>query len=104
MPIATSRAFDALRAAIEKIEAGGRAPKDVLPFGLEVLDQPQRSVHTARSSCSDMVSISRISASTAFDRAVSLVSTRASSVSGAADDNDGAGGHLSAPGRSLPDN
>ena len=39
MPIATSRAFDALRAAIEKIEAGGRAPRGVLPFGLEVLDQ-----------------------------------------------------------------
>jgi protein ImuA len=39
MPIATSRAFDALRAAIEKIEASGRAPKGVLPFGLEVLDQ-----------------------------------------------------------------
>src|ERR1700688_3762593 len=39
MPIApASRAFEALRAAIEKIEAGGRAPKGVLPFGLEVLD------------------------------------------------------------------
>jgi protein ImuA len=31
-------AFDALRAAIEKIEAGGRAPKGRLPFGLDVLD------------------------------------------------------------------
>jgi protein ImuA len=39
MPIAQSpRAFDALRAAIEKIEAGGRAPKGFLPFGVEVLD------------------------------------------------------------------
>ena len=33
------RAFEALRAAIEKIEAGGRAPKGVLPFGVEVVDQ-----------------------------------------------------------------
>ena len=32
------RAFDALRAAIAKIEAGGRAPKGFLPFGLEILD------------------------------------------------------------------
>ena len=31
-------AFDALRATIAKIEAGGRAPKGFLPFGLEVLD------------------------------------------------------------------
>ena len=39
MPIAPApRAFEALRAAIEKIEAGGRAPKGFLPFGLEALD------------------------------------------------------------------
>ena len=40
MPIAPApRAFDALRAAIEKIEAGGRAPKGLLPFGVDVLDR-----------------------------------------------------------------
>src|SRR5471030_2216354 len=32
------RAFDALRAAIAKIEAGGRVPKGFLPFGLEIVD------------------------------------------------------------------
>jgi protein ImuA len=32
-------AFIALRAEIEKIEAGGRAPTGVLPFGLEALDR-----------------------------------------------------------------
>jgi protein ImuA len=40
MPVApTSRAFDTLRAAIEKIEAGARAPMGVLPFDLDTLDQ-----------------------------------------------------------------
>jgi len=40
MPIAPSpSAFDTLRAAIEKIEAGGRAPRGILPFGLPMLDQ-----------------------------------------------------------------
>ena len=38
------RAFDALRAAIQKIEAGGRAPKGFLPFGLEVLDRELRLI------------------------------------------------------------
>ena len=39
MPIASApRAFDALRAAIEKIEAGGRAPKGFLPFGVDAVD------------------------------------------------------------------
>jgi len=33
------RVFETLRAAIAKLEAGGRAPKGVLPFGLEVLDR-----------------------------------------------------------------
>jgi protein ImuA len=32
------RAFKALRAAIDKIEAGGRAPRGILPFGVEVVD------------------------------------------------------------------
>jgi protein ImuA len=32
------RVFDTLRAAIEKIEAGARAPRGVLPFGLETVD------------------------------------------------------------------
>jgi len=39
MPIAHApRAFEALRAEIAKIEAGGRTPKGILPFGVEVLD------------------------------------------------------------------
>ena len=39
MPIAPApRAFDALRAAIEKIQAGGRAPKGSLPFGVDAVD------------------------------------------------------------------
>lgn len=35
----THRAFEALRAEIAKIEAGGRAGKGVLPFGVPELDQ-----------------------------------------------------------------
>src|SRR5471030_2998623 len=31
-------AFIALRAEIQRIEAGGRAPKGILPFGVEALD------------------------------------------------------------------
>ena len=34
----SSRALEALRSAIEKIEAGGRAPKGVLPFGVADVD------------------------------------------------------------------
>ncbi|MBV9511960.1 MAG: ImuA family protein [Caulobacteraceae bacterium] len=37
-PQRSSRAFEALRAEIAKIEAGGRAPEGVLPFGVEALD------------------------------------------------------------------
>lgn len=40
MPVAerSSQAFEALRAEIHRIEAGGRAPKGYLPFGVEALD------------------------------------------------------------------